>query len=260
MSLRTRVIARLDIKGKNLIKPVRMEGLRIVGDPNEYAKRYLDADELLYMDCVASLYGRNNLHQILERTTREVFIPVTVGGGIRSLEDVRRLFNSGADKVAVNTEAIRRPNLISQIADRYGSQAVVVSVEAKRVNGGWECYTNNGRERTGKSVVEWIKEAVNRGAGEILLTSVDQEGTMGGLDTELIRSVASLCPCPLVVSGGVGTIGHVKEALELGADAVALASALHFNKLTIGEIRESIEKQFPSERSQARGEEARPSR
>src|SRR3990167_4311744 len=177
-----RLIARLDIKGSNLIKPIRMEGLRVIGDPNEYALKYQDADELLFVDVVASLYGRNNLASLIERATERVFIPVTVGGGIRSLEDCRRLFNSGADKVAINTAAMRNPKLIYQISQRYGSQAVVVSIEAKRTTNGWEAYTDNGRERTHKDAVEWAHEAVRLGAGEILITSVDQEGTMAGFD------------------------------------------------------------------------------
>jgi len=235
-----------------------MEGLRVVGDPNEYALKYQDADELLFIDVVASLYGRNNLAELVERTTEGVFIPVTVGGGIRSLEDCRRLFNSGADKVAVNTAAIRSPHLISQIANRYGSQAVVVSIEAKRVPSGWEAYTDNGRERTGRDAVEWAHEAVRLGAGEILITSIDQEGTMAGFDLELISSLRDL-PCPIVASGGMGSFRHLEEALKSGADAIACASVLHYNKLTIGEIREYIEKQFSDQgRSQARGEEARP--
>ncbi len=261
MSLRRRLIARLDIKGPNLIKPVRMEGLRIIGDPNEYAKRYTDADELVYIDTVASLYGRNNLTNILERTTSEIFIPVTVGGGIRSLEDVHRLFGSGADKVALNTGGIRRPALMSEIAERYGSQALVCSIEAKRTSRGWECYTDNGRERTGLEVLGWVKEAINRGAGEILLTSIDMEGTMRGFDLDLIRLVAPHCPCPLVACGGMGNIGHLNEALEAGADAIAMASVLHYNKLTIQEMRNGLTQgEFQDRRSEAGGKETRSSR
>jgi cyclase len=259
--LRTRVIARLDIKGPNLIKPVRMEGLRIIGDPNEYAKRYQEADELLYIDVVASLYGRNNLTEIVERTTQSVFIPVTVGGGIRSLEDVRRLFDAGADKVALNTGAIRRPSLVTEIADRYGSQAVVVSIEAKRVNGGWECYTDGGRERTGKSVQEWASEAVSRGAGEVLLTSIDQEGTMKGFDCDLISRIGPCVDVPVVACGGMGTIQHGLDVLHAGADAIALGSALHYNKLIIGEIREHIESDIQDRRGkEGRTEERREGR
>jgi imidazole glycerol-phosphate synthase subunit HisF len=251
-----RLIPRLDIKGAKLIKPVRMEGLRIIGDPNEYAQRYKDADELLYFDVVASLYGRNNLTEILRRTTENIFIPITVGGGIRSLEDVQRVFNAGGDKVAVNTGALKNPALISLIAERYGSQAIVVSIEAKRVNGGWECYTDGGRERTGKDVLEWSKEAVSRGAGEILLTSIDQEGTMKGFDCDLINSIAPHVSVPVVACGGMGSLRHLHDVLDAGADAVAFASVLHYNKLTLGEIREYIESEFPHRPGQGRGKGA----
>ena len=254
-----RLIPRLDIKGPKLIKPVRMEGLRVIGDPNEYARRYKDADELLYIDTVASLYGRNNLLDILEGTSRDIFIPLTAGGGIRSIEDVSRLFGSGADKIAVNTGALKNPALVSVIAERYGSQAVVVSIEAKRVPGGWECYTDNGRERTGRDVLSWSEEAIERGAGELLVTSIDQEGTMKGFDCELIREVASRSPVPIIACGGMGTIQHAHDVLDAGADAIAFASVLHYNKLTLGEIRESLESKFPdSRKGRARREETRP--
>ena len=254
-----RLIPRLDIKGRNLIKGIHLEGLRVIGDPNEYARRYTDADELLYIDTVASLYGRNNLLEVVERTSREVFIPVTVGGGIRSIEDVSRLFGSGADKVAVNTGALKNPALVSSIAERYGSQAIVVSIEAKRTAHGWECYTDNGREKTGIDVLRWARQAVERGAGELLVTSVDQEGTMKGFDCELIRQVSSECPIPVVACGGMGNIQHAHDALDAGADAIAFASVLHYNKLNLGEIRESLESKFPSgRRGRARREEDRP--
>lgn len=235
-----------------------MEGLRKVGDPNEYAKRYHEADELLYIDTVASLYGRNNLSEILRKTTESVFIPVTVGGGIRCLEDVQRLFGNGADKVAINTGVLGRPELISEIARRYGSQAIAVSVEAKRIDFGWECYSHGGRERTGRGVVEWVKEAQDRGCGEIILTSVDCEGTMRGMDIDLIGACAPFISCPFVVCGGVGGLGHITEALEAGADAIGIASVLHFNKLTIGEIREHLEKHIQNRRSEEGRNACRP--
>jgi imidazole glycerol-phosphate synthase subunit HisF len=237
-----RLIPRLDIKSDKLIKPVRMEGLRVIGDPNEYARRYQDADELLYIDTVASLYGRNNLTDILERTTSEVFIPVTVGGGIKSIEDVQRVFGSGADKVAINTGALKNPQIITRIAERYGSQAIVVSIEAKRVNGGWEAYTDNGRERTRVNVLSWVREAVDRGAGELLITSIDQEGTMKGFDCELISRIGPCVDVPVIASGGMGTIQHCVDVLDAGADAVAFASVLHYNRLTLQEIRDGLAK------------------
>lgn len=183
------------------------------------------------MDTVATLYGRNQLTDLLERTTDGVFIPVTVGGGIKCLSDVKRLFNAGADKVAVNTAAVRNPTLISEIAEKYGNQAITVSIEAKRVNGGWEAYTDNGREKTGKDAVKWAFEAQRLGAGEILLTSIDQEGTRRGPDLELIKAVKEL-DIPLTYSGGVGNPTHIKEA-KMYADAVAIADVLHYRRYSI---------------------------
>jgi cyclase len=236
-----RIIPRLDIKGPNLIKGIRLEGLRVIGDPQEHAIRYAEAgaDELIYMDIVASLYGRNNLSEIISRAAKNVFIPITVGGGIRSVEDARHMLRSGADKVAINTAAIGRPALITDVAHRFGSQAMVLSIEAKQVQPGkWECYTDNGRERTGQDVLEWVKRGVELGAGEILLTSVDREGTRSGLDIDLIRSVGAAVPVPVIASGGMGTLGHfVSAALEGNADAVAMADVLHYKRMSIGDIR-----------------------
>lgn len=229
-----RLIARLDIKGQNLIKSVNLEGLRVIGDPHEHAVRYAEegADELLFMDTVATLYGRNQLIDLLERTTEGVFIPVTVGGGIKSLEDVKRLFDSGADKVAVNTAALHNPSLISLIANKYGSQAITVSIEAKRVNGGWEAYTDNGRERTGKDAIKWAFEAQRLGAGEILLTSIDREGTRKGVDLDLVKEIGPNLDIPVVISGGVGNPSHIQEAKKY-ADAVAIADILHYRRFSI---------------------------
>jgi cyclase len=202
-----RIIARLDIKGPNLIKGIHLEGLRVVGDPHEHALRYYEqgADELLFIDIVASLYQRNNLSDIIKRAADRVYVPITVGGGIRSLDDVSTMMHSGADKVAINTAAIARPELLGEVARRYGSQCMVLGVEAKRVAPGkWEAYTDNGRERTGRDVVEWVKEAVSRGVGEILLTSVDQEGTRKGFDLPLVQQVCAAVSVPVTASGGFG--------------------------------------------------------
>ena len=236
-----RLIARLDVKAPNLIKGVHLEGLRVIGDPNVYAKRYYeqDADELIYMDIVASLYDRNNLTDIVEKATRDVFVPMTVGGGVRSIEDARKLLASGADKVAVNTAALKRPALITEIARRFGSQAVVLSIEAKRTGPGrWEAYTDNGREHTGLDVVAWVKKGAELGAGEILLTSVDQEGTRKGFDVALVRAVTDIVSIPVIASGGMGTIEHLIDVVKNGrADAVAMADMLHYGRATINEIR-----------------------
>ena len=235
-----RLIARLDIKGANVVKGVQMEGLRVVGKPEEMAKHYAEsgADEIFYLDVVASLYGRNQLESLLEKTCESVFVPITVGGGISSKADARRLFNAGADKIAVNTAALKRPDLINELADHFGRQAVVVSIEAKRVNGGWESYVDNGRQRTGMDVARWAFNAVARGAGELLLTSVDRDGTRRGFDTELIAAIAPNVPVPVTASGGLGSLEHLRSVLVDGkADAVAVASALHYGKVTFEEMR-----------------------
>ncbi|HEY8608893.1 MAG TPA: imidazole glycerol phosphate synthase cyclase subunit [Noviherbaspirillum sp.] len=236
-----RLIARLDIKGPNLIKGVHLEGLRVIGSPSEHALRYYEqgADELIYMDCVASLYGRNNLSDIVQSTARDIFVPLTVGGGIRSADDVRHLLRCGADKVAVNTAAIANPGLITEIARRFGSQCMVLSIEAKRVDAGrWEAYTDNGRERTGVDVVEWAKRAVGLGAGEILLTSIDQEGTRKGFDVALVKAVASEVSVPVIASGGMGKPEDLVDVVLAGeADAVAMADILHYKRAGIGDIR-----------------------
>lgn len=236
-----RLIARLDIKGANLIKGVHLEGLRVIGDPQAHARRYYEAgaDELIYMDVVASLYGRNNLTDIVRYTAENVFIPLTVGGGIRSVDDVKTLLRAGADKVCLNTAAINRPELLQEIANRFGSQCVVVSIEAKRQNGGgWECFTDNGREHTGRDVLDWAKQAVALGAGEILLTSIDQEGTRKGFDVDLIRAVSTAVPIPVIASGGMGNTEHLVAAVRHGqADAVAMADILHYKRMEMPTIR-----------------------
>jgi imidazole glycerol-phosphate synthase subunit HisF len=236
-----RLIARLDIKGPNLIKGVHLEGLRVIGSPNAYALRYYQqgADELIYMDCVASLYGRNSLGDILKSAAQDVFVPMTVGGGIRSVEDATYLLRSGADKVAVNTAAVANPRLISDIARRFGSQCMVLSIEAKYIGPDrWEVYTDNGREKTGLDIIAWAKQAVALGAGEILLTSVDREGTRKGFDVPMIRAVTQEVGVPVIASGGMGKPSDVLDAvLKGGADAVAMADILHYGRATIGDIR-----------------------
>lgn len=217
-----------------------MEGLRVVGKPEELAKKYAEAgaDELLYIDTVATLYGRNQLTDLLDRTTRDVFVPITVGGGIKSRDDAKRLLDAGADKVAINTAAIRTPELVKDLSSHYGSQAVVVSIEAKRTGSGWEAYTDCGREKTGRDAIEWAKEAVRLGAGEILITSVDQDGTQRGYDLDLIRAVAADCPVPVTCGGGLGSVRDALQALEYGADALAMGSALHYGKVTFQQIHD----------------------
>lgn len=237
----TRLIARLDVKGTNLIKGVHLEGLRVIGAPNEFAKLYYEqgVDELIYIDVVASLYGRNSLNHIVEDAAKDVFVPMTVGGGVRSVDDAIHLLRSGADKVAVNTAAVANPRLIGDIARRFGSQCMVLSVEAKRVGPGrWEAFTDNGREATGLDVVEWVKHGVALGAGEILLTSVDREGTRKGFDIELVAAVTREVSVPVIASGGMGSAEDAVAVVREGqADAVAMADILHYRRSTIGAVR-----------------------
>jgi imidazole glycerol-phosphate synthase subunit HisF len=238
---KVRLIARLDIKGPNLIKGVHLEGLRVLGDPQEYASKYYaqGADELIYIDIVASLYGRSKLPEIVSRTVENIFIPLTVGGGIRNIDDAKELLRAGADKVAINTAAVQRPELISEISRRFGSQCMVLSIEAKKQSDGlWEVYTDSGREKTGIDVVDWAEEGVAKGAGEILLTSIDAEGTRKGFDFDLIQKVTQAVNIPVIASGGMGSVEHLRDAVQLGgADAIAMADILHYDRLTIHEIR-----------------------
>ena len=238
---RIRLLARLDIKGPNLIKGIHLEGLRVVGSPNEHALRYYEqgADELIYMDCVASLYGRNSLGDIVQKAVKDVFVPMTVGGGIRSVEDADFLLRCGADKIAINTAAVANPQLISDIANRFGVQCMVLSIEAKQTGPDrWEVYTDNGREQTGLDVIDWVKEGVALGAGEILLTSVDREGTRKGFDINLVHAVTQVIPVPVIASGGMGKPEDLVSAVLQGhADAIAMADILHYNRATVGDIR-----------------------
>lgn len=238
-----RIIARLDIKNHTLVKPVQMEGLRVIGNPTEYAEHYFKSgiDEIVCIDIVASLYDRNNILKTIEQITRNVFIPVTVGGGIRSVMDAQQALRSGADKIAVNTAALKNPGLITQIAREFGSQCMVLSVEAKRTAHAWQAYCDNGREPSGRDVVEWVSEAVERGAGEILLTSVDQEGTAEGLDCELLKEVTAKVTVPVIASGGAGKLSHISDAIiKSDVDGVALAYLLHYKKNTIEEVKEYV--------------------
>jgi len=240
-SRKVRLIARLDIKGPNLIKGVHLEGLRVIGKPHEHAVRYYQqgADELIYMDAVASLYERNHLSEIIKESVKNIFVPLIVGGGIRSVDDAITVLRAGADKVAINTAAVAKPELITQIVQRFGSQCMVLSVEAKQVSEqAWEVFTENGRQRSGRDVVEWVTEAADRGAGEILLTSVDREGTRKGFDVNLLRAVSQSVNVPVIASGGMGRLEDAIIAVDKGgADAVAMADILHYQRATIGEVR-----------------------
>ena len=240
-----RVIARLDIKGPNLVKGIHFEGLRVLGKPEDFARRYYEegADELFYMDAVASLYDRNSLLDIIRRTARHMFIPLTVGGGLRTVDDIRTVLRAGADKAALNTAVVKTPELIREAARSFGSSTVVVSIEAMRKPDGFcEAYVDYGRQATGVDAISWAVRAAELGAGEIAVTSIDREGTGRGFDIELIRQVAESVPVPVIAGGGAGTIAHVRDGLVRGkADAVCLASMLHYhvvrtNRYVVGEF------------------------
>lgn len=241
-----RIIPRLDIKGPNVIKGIHLDCLRVVGDPQKLATKYYreGADELIYMDIVASLYQRNNLLDIVSRAAKNIFIPLTVGGGIRSLDDIKKILRSGADKVAINTYATKNPEFITQAAKAFGSQCIVGSIEAKRKKeGGWEAYTDNGREKTGLDAVEWAKRLVGLGAGELLITSVDQEGTAAGYDVELMRQITPKVNVPVIACGGAGNPDDVLEVIKEGkADAVSAAHIFHYQKYSIRDIKNFLKK------------------
>lgn len=240
-----RLVARLDIKGPNLIKGVHLEGLRVMGDPQGYARDYYEqgADEFIYIDIVASLYERSISPEVIQNAAKDIFVPLTVGGGIRSIEDVKVLLRAGADKVAINTGAILRPGLITEISRQFGSQCMVLSIEAKQVAPDeWEILTDCGREYTGINAVDWAIKGVELGAGEILITSIDREGTRNGFDLELIKKIANAVDVPIIVSGGYGNEVHLKEAVDSGADAIAFADAIHYSRQTFADIRKSAKK------------------
>jgi cyclase len=236
-----RVLARLDIKGKNLIKGVQFEGLRVLGNPAQFAKKYADegADELLYLDTVASLYGRNQLESLIQDTAGSCFTPILVGGGIGKAQSVRNLLQSGADRVAINTACIRHPELIGDIAARFGSQALAVSIEAKRVNGGWEAYTDCGRNPSNRDAIGWANRACSLGAGEILLTSIDRDGTRKGPDIELLQKMQGL-DVPVVYSGGI-RLKDVAEVAEY-SDGMAIGASLHYGDCTIAQVKDELRK------------------
>lgn len=228
-----RIIPRLDIKGPNLVKGVHLEGLRVLGKPWNFARYYYEngADELLYMDVVASLYGRNNLLEIVEKTAKEIFIPLMVGGGLRTIEDIRNVLRAGADKVALNTAALNRPDFIREASRKFGSSTVVVSIETIRQPDGRSlCFTDNGREATGMEAVQWAIRAAELGAGELMVTSVDREGTGKGYDAELLRRIAQKVSIPAIACGGAGKVSHVHDVIVRGgASAACVASMLHYN-------------------------------
>jgi cyclase len=248
MTLAVRVIPCLDVDGGRVVKGVNFQNLRDAGDPVEMAKVYdaEGADELTFLDITASSADRETTYDVVRRTAEQVFIPLTVGGGVRSTEDVDRLLRAGADKVGVNTAAVARPELIREIAERFGRQVLVLSVDARRTGGetstpsGYEVTTHGGRRGTGIDAVEWAQRAAESGAGEILLNSMDADGTENGYDTEMIAAVRSRVTVPVVASGGAGRLDHFPPAIDAGADAVLAASVFHFGALRIGQVKQTL--------------------
>lgn len=229
----------MDIKGPNLVKGIHLEGLRVMGNPEDFAAYYYreGADELMYMDVVASLYERNSLSELISNTAKKIFIPLTVGGGIRTIDDIRTALRAGADKVCINTAAIKNPDFIRQASRKFGSSTIVVAIEAiKQPNGDYLAYVDNGREHTGKEVTAWAQRVEELGAGEIVLTSVDREGTGEGFDYELIKKVTANAGIPVIAHGGAGSPGDVVDAIQSGADAVAIASVLHYGFIRLNEF------------------------
>ena len=241
--LSVRIIPKLEVKNENLIKGIHLEGLRIVGKPETAALRYADdgADELIFIDLVASLYQRQNWINIVRRTAEQIYIPLTVGGGIRSVEDAKLFMRAGADKVAINTGIVNRPKLVTEIAKKFGSQAMVASLEIqKKFDGGYEIFTDSGRTPTGLDPINWAKKVEALGAGEILLTFIHQDGTFQGYDLDLLKQITSQAKIPVIASGGAGTIDHMISAIKAGADALSLASLLHFKKTTVSLIKKQL--------------------
>ena len=244
MAKNIRIIPRLDIKGPNLVKGIHLEGLRVLGKPEDFARFYYEngADELIYIDVVASLYNRNSLYNIINKTAQEIFIPLTVGGGLRTIEDIRSVLRAGADKVSLNTAAIKNPNFIYEASRTFGSSTIVIAIEViKQADGKYLAYIDNGREYTGMEVFVWAKRAEELGAGEILLTSVDRDGTGSGYDLDLVKTVSDSVSIPVIASGGPGKLEDIKDAIvKGGADAVAIASMLHYHAIKEAEFNAGL--------------------
>ncbi len=246
MGLAKRIIPCLDVDKGRVVKGVKFESIRDAGDPVEVAKRYNDegADEITFLDITASHEGRDTTLHTVEKMASQVFIPLTVGGGVRTLQDIRNLLNAGADKVSINSAAVHNPEFVREAADRFGSQCIVVAIDAKKVSAEsepnrWEIFTHGGRKPTGIDAIQWAKRMTDYGAGEILLTSMDKDGTKNGFDIAVTRAIADAVPVPVIASGGVGTLQHlVNGVLQGGADAVLAASIFHFAEFTIREAKE----------------------
>ncbi len=244
--LAKRIIPCLDVTAGRVVKGVNFVELKDAGDPVEIARRYNDAgaDELTFLDITASSDDRDLILHIIEAVAEQVFIPLTVGGGVRKTEDVRRLLNAGADKVGINTAAVTNPQLVADASGYFGSQCIVVAIDAKRVDGHWEIFTHGGRKPTGIDAVEWAKKMEELGAGELLLTSMDRDGTKSGFDLELTRAISDAVDIPIIASGGVGNLQHMVEGIKIGhADAVLAASIFHFGEYTVDEAKRYMQQQ-----------------
>jgi len=238
-----RLIARLDVKNDFVIKGIHLEGLRKIGNPNEIAKKYYKegVDEIVFMDAVAAYYDRNNLSEIISKATEDIFIPIMVGGGIRSINDITIALNSGADKVGINTAAIRDPLILKKGAEIFGSQCMVSSIDVKRESPNiWRVYFDNGREPSKYLLEEWLDIIQEMGSGEIVLTSIDQEGTKKGFDNDLVNFASTRCSIPLIICGGAGKLQHIQDISDYNYDAIAVASILHYDLLKVSSIKESL--------------------
>lgn len=254
MPLTKRIIPCLDVKDGTVVKGVCFKNLQSVGDPPELAVEYQDqgADEIVFLDVKASVSGAETLRSAVRKTAENLFIPLTVGGGIRSFDDVRQTLKAGADKTSINSAAVENPDLITKCADAFGSQCVVVAIDAKRANGSWEVFTYSGTRPTGLDAIEWAKEVCDRGAGEILLTSMDADGTKMGYDIELTRRVVRAVKVPVIASGGCGTLEHIVEVLTKGeADAALAASIFHYGQHTVADVKNALEAKGVSVRRSA---------
>ncbi|MFO0388573.1 MAG: imidazole glycerol phosphate synthase subunit HisF [Alphaproteobacteria bacterium] len=243
--LKTRIIPCLDVKDGRVVKGINFEGLRDAGDPVEQARSYdaAGADELCFLDITASSDNRGIFYDVVSKVAEECFMPLTVGGGVRTLEDIRNLLLAGADKVSINTEAVKRPEFVREAAEKFGSQCVVVAIDAKQVAAGtFQVFTHGGRNATGLDVVEWAQKMASFGAGEILLTSMDRDGTKQGVHLDITKAVSEAVPIPVIASGGIGNLQHFVDAVKIGkADAVLAASVFHYGELTIAQVKEALQ-------------------
>lgn len=238
--MQKRLLTKLEVKNNFLIKAINYEGLRKIGNPNEFAKKYYEQgiDEIIFIDIVASLYGRDCLFDIIEKASKDIFVPITAGGGIKTSEDIKQLLNSGADKVAINTSLLKNPKLINQFVNDFGSQCIVASIQAKKIDKTWYAYVENGKDNTNVNVMKWIDELTKKGVGEILLTSVDKDGTETGPDIDLIKEASILCKIPLIVAGGISKTSELENLKTIkGIDGISISSSFHYDNLKIDQAK-----------------------